>query len=408
MDSTSTVRSASFDQPERRHSEGEREPIDATSAGNGRLRIADIEPRSSEPVSNGQAPGGPPESEPVHSEATRNGAAASGESIGNAARESLGPLYGPIATSLAEIERRLNVELQTPYEGLKPVLCHGTQLGGKRLRPGMLLLCGAAVGELTEQHVVLGTVIEMVHTATLVHDDVLDEAKTRRHVPTINARWDEHTSILLGDYLFAQSFRLAASLASTDACRWIGEAARLICEGELRQVLQRDVIEMDEATYIEIIHGKTAELCRVACRLGAKFSGGSDPMVNALADFGSAIGIAFQIADDYLDLWGDDDTVGKTLGTDIGQGKMTLPIIRLLETASPGERAKIVRILKGPADERLERIFPYLDQSDARIYTRRVAEKYRDDALESVQFLDDSPAKTSLIAIADFSVDRRF
>ena len=121
-------------------------------------------------------------------------------------------LYEPIAEPLEAVERRLREELQSPYESLAPVVRHGTQLGGKRLRPAMLLLSAAATGEVTEDHVVLGTVIEMVHTATLIHDDVLDDADSRRHVPTINAKWNQDTSILLGDYLFAQSYRLAATL----------------------------------------------------------------------------------------------------------------------------------------------------------------------------------------------------
>lgn len=243
-------------------------------------------------------------------------------------REFFGRLYGPIEAPLAAIEERIALELQSPYEAVGELLRHGTQLGGKRLRPALTLLAGASVGAVTEDHVVLGTVIEMVHTATLIHDDVLDEAETRRHVPTVNAKWNDHTSILLGDYLFAQSYRLAATLSSTTACRWIGEAARLVCEGELRQVLQRDVLDLDEDTYFDIIRGKTAELCRVACELGGEYSGGSADAVASLGRYGNAVGIAFQIADDYLDLWGDDDTVGKTLGTDVEQGKVTLPLIR--------------------------------------------------------------------------------
>jgi octaprenyl-diphosphate synthase len=317
-------------------------------------------------------------------------------------------LYGPIARPLNQVERRLHEELQSRDDSLSLVLRHGTQLGGKRLRPAMLLLAGQATGSVTDDHLVLATVVEMVHTATLVHDDVLDEADTRRHVPTVNAKWNGHTSILLGDYLFAQSFYLAATLPSTEACRWIGQAARLVCEGELRQVLQRDALDLDESTYIDLIRGKTAELCRVSCQLGAKFSGASDSTVASLGAFGDSVGIAFQIADDYLDLWGDDSTVGKTLGTDIGQGKMTLPMIRLLQTASADEQTDIARILTGPADQRLDLIRPYLDNSDAREHTRKVAQSYRDKAIESLSGLECSPSRTSLESIAAFSVDRRF
>ncbi|MEM9588415.1 MAG: polyprenyl synthetase family protein [Planctomycetota bacterium] len=306
------------------------------------------------------------------------------------------------------VEQRLHRELQTPYESLAPVLRHGTQLGGKRLRPAMLLLVAEAVGSSGPDHVTLATVIEMVHTATLVHDDVLDEADMRRHVPTINAKWNDHTSILLGDYLFAQSFRLAATLSSTEACRWIGEAARLVCEGELRQVLDRNTIDLDEATYIEMIRGKTAELCRVACQLGARHAGGSDSIVEAMSSFGDRIGIAFQIADDYLDLWGDDDTVGKTLGTDVEQGKITLPLIRLMATASERDSSVIHSILKGPGDRRLDALRPVLSASDALEYTRETALRFQREAVDSLACLPSSQAKDALMAIAYFAVARRF
>ncbi len=327
---------------------------------------------------------------------------------GHRPADSLHWLYEPIEEPLSQVEARLVGELDSPYEALAPVLRHGTQLGGKRLRPAILLLAGQAVGSIGPDHIVLGAVIEMVHTATLVHDDVLDEASTRRHVATVNSRWDAHTSILLGDYLFAQSFRLAATLSSTEACQWIGEAARLVCEGELRQVLDRNTIDLDESTYLDIIRGKTAELCRVACRLGASFAGGDPDSVRALGQYGETLGIAFQIADDYLDLWGEDRAVGKTLGTDIEQGKITLPMIRLLETATVSQRERIVNILTGPADERVKAIRPLLDQSDAAQYTQRVASSYRDQAIEALSNLAPSPAKDCLAAIANFSVDRPF
>jgi octaprenyl-diphosphate synthase len=324
------------------------------------------------------------------------------------ARELLQTLYGPILDPLAQVEQRLHDELQSPYEALVPLLRHGTQLGGKRLRPAMLLLTAAATGQVNDDHLVLATVIEMVHTATLIHDDVLDGAETRRHVPTVNARWDNHTSILLGDYLFAQSFRLAATLPSTDACRQIGEASRRVCEGEMRQILQRDLLSLDEESYFEIIRGKTAELCQVACQLGARYAGADQHTVERLAVFGDAVGIAFQIADDFLDLWGDDTAVGKTLGTDLQQGKMTLPLIHLLESLRGRDRDRLVGILQGPPQARFAQVRPLLQQSDARQYTRDTAEQFRNRAIGAIELLPESPAKNSLRAIANFSVDRRF
>ncbi|OYP36954.1 polyprenyl synthetase family protein [Rhodopirellula sp. MGV] len=317
-------------------------------------------------------------------------------------------LYGPITQPLEAVERLLRKELQSPFEDVAALLRHGVNLGGKRLRPAIHLLLADALGEVTNNNVVIATVLEMVHTATLVHDDVLDNALTRRHVETVNAKWNNHTSILLGDYLFAQSFRLSATLDNTRTCQWVGEAARLVCEGELRQVLHRDWLELDEATYFAMIRGKTAELCRVACSLAAAEAGRNERDIEAIAAYGDHLGIAFQIADDYLDLWGDDGAVGKTLGTDLQQGKLTLPIIRLLETATSTVKQSVLEILSGAPDSRVDRIRPLLDKSDAKAYTANVAAEYRDRALAAIANLPEKDSRRCLTEIAYFSVDRTF
>lgn len=321
-------------------------------------------------------------------------------------------VYQPIAKEMKAVDARLHRELQSRYEALRPVLQHGTQLGGKRLRPALLLLSGLACvpdnATLGEDHTVMATVVEMVHTATLIHDDVLDKADTRRHVPTINARWNDDTSILLGDYLFAQSFYLAATLPSTLACRWVGQAAQAVCEGELRQVLGRDWLDIDEETYLDMIRGKTAELTRVSCQLGAQLSGSDETTVEAFGKYGNDLGIAFQIADDFLDLWGDDAEIGKTLGTDLQQGKITLPLIRLLRHENASIASRAVDALRAEPAERLGRIRPLLRQSDAAEYTRQVADQFRRSAIAAISHLPPSPAMRSLVTVADFSVDRRF
>ena len=235
-------------------------------------------------------------------------------------------LYGCIADEMQDVESQLQTALQNRYEALRPIFDHSALLGGKRLRPALALLAGRAAGSLTGDHVILGTVIEMIHTATLIHDDVLDGADQRRHVATINAKWDSHTSILLGDYLFAKAFSLSASIGDTRVCQEIGEASMGVCEGELRQCNQRDCLSLVEDDYIDILRGKTAELCRVSCELGARLAGASPEIQSALAAYGENLGIAFQITDDWLDVWGETDQVGKTLGTDLAQGKMTLPL----------------------------------------------------------------------------------
>ncbi len=333
-------------------------------------------------------------------------------------------VYAAVADHLSAVDARLHRELQSRYEAIVPVLRHGTQLGGKRLRPALLLLSAVATehhhaaqasppdqrtdhGALTDDHITMATVVEMVHTATLVHDDVLDKATTRRHAPTINAKWSDDTSILLGDYLFAQSFYLAATLPSTRACRWVGRAAQQVCEGELRQVLARDWLDIDEETYLDILRGKTAELTSVACRLGCSLSGGDNELVAALSEYGNDLGIAFQIADDCLDLWGHTEEIGKTLGTDLAQGKITLPLIRLLRHDDPSIASQTSDALRAAPQERLARILPLLSNSDAAEYTREVADRFRGSAIAAIEHLAPSPALDSLIEIANFSVGRR-
>jgi octaprenyl-diphosphate synthase len=314
--------------------------------------------------------------------------------------------YSPVERQLAAVETLLQRELQSRYEELQPLMRHGALMGGKRLRPALVLLSGAAAGPLAESHITIGVVMELIHTATLVHDDVLDSAEKRRHLPTINAKWNSEISILLGDYLFASSYSLAATVGSGEICRAIGEAARRVCEGELRQVLNCGNTSLDEETYLEIIHGKTAELTRISCLLGARLAGASERLVRSLSAYGEAVGIAFQIVDDYLDLWGEADTVGKTLGSDLRQGKMTLPVIRLLDQVTSTERKQILSVLQGPADLRYDRLLPFLHESDARQYTRDRAHFYVERAINSLAELPDSDATRALVTLAQFTIER--
>ena len=199
-------------------------------------------------------------------------------------------LYGPIAADLEEVERILARVLRSRYDAVSEVVDHVRHYRGKRLRPVLLLLTARACGRVTPAHHVLGAVVEMIHTATLVHDDVLDSASVRRHVPTVNARWGNQTSVLLGDYLFTHAFHLASTLDDVRACRLIGEATNRVCEGELCQGLQRGNLDLTEEEYFDIIDGKTAELIACCCQLGALFSGASAEVVNSLTRFGRWVG----------------------------------------------------------------------------------------------------------------------
>jgi len=261
----------------------------------------------------------------------------------------LASLLAPIEQELASVSQRLQAELRHPDPFIDELAQHSFRLGGKRLRPALLLLTAQAVGEVNDSHRVLAAVVEMIHTATLVHDDVLDEAEIRRHEATINARWNNQTSVLLGDYLFTHAFYLASTLETTYGCRAIGRATNIVCEGELKQTVASGDFELSRETYFQIIESKTAELCACCCRLGSHYSGASGQTTKRLESYGRHLGIAFQIADDLLDLEGEEQLTGKSLGTDLDNRKMTLPLIHLrdqldYDQQQHGQAFKAVRL----------------------------------------------------------------
>jgi len=317
----------------------------------------------------------------------------------------LSDLYAPIAAEMGEVERILKRELRNPHPFVDELVRYGCLLGGKRLRPALLLLTAKSLGGVTKDHLTLAAVVEMIHTATLVHDDVLDEADMRRHLATVNSRWDNESSVLLGDYLFTHAFYLASTLESVIGCRLIGRATNAVCEGELRQKGSRGNFELSEADYLEIIEGKTAELTACSCQLGAHFAGASDDVVEQMDGFGRDLGIAFQIADDLLDVLGEDRTTGKSLGTDLEKQKPTLPIIRALEVLSGVERRELLDLLQGE-DRRTELLLPYFQKTDSIAYARQRAQSYAERARKRLDVLPDSTSKAVLEVMAKFVVAR--
>ncbi len=283
---------------------------------------------------------------------------------------------------------------------------HAAAFGGKRLRPALLLLTAQACGGIRSMHPVLAAVVEMIHTATLVHDDVLDESAVRRHAATVNAGWGNEPAVLLGDYLFSHAYYLAATADSTLACRWIGRATNLVCEGEMMQVAHRGDLDLDESTYFEIIRGKTAELTAVACRLGAHYAGAPSATVEALEEYGRDLGVAFQIADDVLDLWGDEKAAGKTLGTDLEKQKLTLPVIRLLATAPTAEAARLRSLLAHAHPEHRGLIRPALEESGALAYAWSRAEDFAVTARNRLDALPENPARSILVQLTRHVVRR--
>jgi octaprenyl-diphosphate synthase len=315
-------------------------------------------------------------------------------------------LFQPLAADLARVDEVLRDELKSRYPFVNALVAHVAGFQGKRLRPALLLLVARAIGSLRPQHFVLAAAVEMIHTATLVHDDVLDQAVVRRHRATVNAEWGTETSVLLGDYLFTHAFHLTSSLESTLACRLIGRATNIVCEGELHQIHRRGDLELSEQEYFEIIEGKTAELCAISCQLGAHFTGAPATVERAMDRYGRNLGMAFQIADDLLDLLGEERSTGKSLGTDLEQQKLTLPIIWLMRNGSRETVRSLRRLLTDGDNHKREKLSALLQETEAVAHARCQAERFAAEARRELDVLDDSPAQHTLIQLTDFVVRR--
>lgn len=322
-----------------------------------------------------------------------------------AAPSVLGRLYSPIRAELDEVEQLLRAQLTSAYPFVDQLAKHGFRLGGKRMRPALVLLSARAAGEVRPAHISAAAMVELIHTATLIHDDVLDEAQVRRHVETVNASWGNETSVLLGDLLFARALGLLAALDQY-ATRAIGQAAQTVCEGELRQIGSRGDFDLSEDEYFSIIADKTAALTACCCELGAYYAGAPAETCRSLWQFGHDLGVAFQIADDLLDLLGDEAQVGKSLGTDLAKQKPTLPLIRLLAQADAPARAEMIATLGRSGNHRQETFRALLNGSDAVAYARQKAQQYVERAKAALVGLK-ADAVAALGGLAEFSVNRQ-
>ena len=302
-----------------------------------------------------------------------------------------------VAPQLAAVEQLFHRELKNDLLCVNTLVKHVSRFRGKMLRPLLVLLSGKTVGELTDNHVTIATVVEMVHMATLVHDDVLDEAELRRKGATINHLRGNEAAVLLGDFLISHSFHLCSSLDSQYASRMIGRTTNEVCAGELLQIDNRNNWDLDEATYLKIISLKTASLCATCCALGAKLAGADDADIQRLETYGQSLGTAFQIQDDILDVVGDTDTVGKTLGIDVEKGKMTLPMIHFLRTAPAEHRTLLRSLLTGKDADKAERVRNLVLPSQSIAYATDRARQLIDRArLPLLNYLRAMPAACSM------------
>lgn len=319
----------------------------------------------------------------------------------------LDTVFRGIAAELQGVEAEIRTVLESPVPAISSLLEVSGRYGGKRMRPALVFLVAREAGGLREGHTRLAAVVELIHLATLVHDDVIDGAQIRRRQDTVNARHGNYEAVLLGDIIFSRAIHLLAKLGNRRALLALTQAVSTVCEGEILQNRHRQDPELDEATYYTIISGKTAELYAAACALSAHLSGAAEPVTEAFALCGLKLGIAFQIVDDCLDVAGDEAQVGKSLGTDLRNGKMTLPMLLLRDLADQPTRALLRRVVagQGTAEETASLKDMLISSGSLETAARRAAEHVA-EGLNAVKLAcgRESPA---LAAVGRYVLERR-
>ncbi|MEM1003793.1 MAG: polyprenyl synthetase family protein [Pseudomonadota bacterium] len=288
------------------------------------------------------------------------------------------------------------------------VTTHLVEAGGKRLRPMLTLATARMFGYQGDHHLRLAATVEFIHTATLLHDDVVDESSQRRGRPTANLLWDNKSSVLVGDYLFSRSFQLMVETGSLRVLDILSNASATIAEGEVLQMTAATDLATDESIYLQVVRGKTAALFSAATEVGGVIAGASDTQVRALFDYGDALGIAFQIADDLLDYQGDSKATGKNVGDDFRERKLTLPVIKAVAQATPDERAFWQRTIeKGRQQEGdLDHALGLMKKYQTLEATRQDALGWASKAKASLDVLPDHEIRTLLHDLADYVVSR--
>jgi len=313
-----------------------------------------------------------------------------------------------LSTDLEQVGKLIRTRMASEHAPRIPeVTAHLVGAGGKRLRPMLTLAAARLCGYDGPFHIHLAATVEFIHTATLLHDDVVDESAKRRGRPTANLLWDNKSSVLVGDYLFARSFQLMTDTGSIKVLEILSNASATIAEGEVLQLTAAQDLRTSEDTYLKVVRGKTAALFSAATEVGGVIAGADEGTIRALHAYGDALGIAFQIADDLLDYWGGDAT-GKNIGDDFRERKLTLPLIKAVAKADAAEHAFWERVIeKGKQqDGDLEHALALLDHHNALDDTRAEAVNWADKAKSALNGLPDDPLRKMLSDIADYVVER--
>jgi octaprenyl-diphosphate synthase len=314
-----------------------------------------------------------------------------------------------IASDLQSLEQSIEKLLTTRVSFIKEVVHHIVKSGGKRIRPILVILAARLCGCQDERHVPYAAIVEFIHTATLLHDDVVDNARTRRGTLTANTIWGNEPSVLVGDFLFSKSFDLMVADGIPDVIGVISKATTALAEGEILELIKTSDVETTEADYAEIIANKTAVLLSAACEIGAILGCVDIEKRTALREFGYHVGMAFQLTDDMLDYISSDTTLGKHTGTDLREGKITLPLIHALKEASDEEKNFVSVLLEKPriTKKDFEQVKKTIEAHDGMGYTLRCSVEHIEKAKRQLEVFSPSDYKTALLNLADYIVSRR-
>ncbi len=313
-----------------------------------------------------------------------------------------------VANDMAAVNTLIRTRLASDVVLINQIGAHIIGSGGKRLRPMLVLLAAQAALYAGDEHIQLAAVVEFIHTATLLHDDVVDESDLRRGRKTANAVWGNAASVLVGDFLYSRAFQLMVELERMRVMKILADTTNAIAEGEVLQLLHINNPDTDEAAYLQVVERKTAVLFSAATRLGAVLGGLPREQEEALALYGLHLGFAFQIADDVLDYVSDSDTLGKNIGDDLAEGKPTLPLIYAIQHSKPEQAASMRRAIESGGLDSLENIIAAIHDSGALELSRAKALDYAESAKNALRVLPASDARDALLALADYAVNRGY
>jgi octaprenyl-diphosphate synthase len=319
---------------------------------------------------------------------------------------SLDQIKEPVAKELKEFEGFFKDSMKSNVALLDTVMYYIYKRKGKQVRPILVMLTAKMLGEITEDSYTGAALIELLHTASLVHDDVVDDSMKRRDFFSINALWKNKIAVLVGDYLLAKGMLLSIDGNKFEFLKILSSAVKMMSEGELLQIQKARKLDVDEEIYFEIIKNKTASLISSACAIGAASVTEDQDTIKKLSDYGEKIGIAFQLKDDLFD-YGDDD-IGKPRGIDIKEKKMTLPLIYSLQNSSKSEKQFIINTIKNHSEDnkRVKELINIIKDKGGMDYTISVMQKYRDKANEILLSIPENQARNSLMTLSDYIINR--